>query len=109
MRDHLSYTIMPNFHPGNQGNVRSPPVPPPRSRNYARSRSGDGSFCPLTVASVGHSLTPSVFFSMNAAAALYLSDLAKNYAQGVEMAKTALAAGRAYEKLVQLREMQGRA
>jgi anthranilate phosphoribosyltransferase len=47
------------------------------------------------------------FFCMNAASALYLSGLAKNYAEGVDMAKAALAAGKAYEKLAQLREMQG--
>jgi anthranilate phosphoribosyltransferase len=47
------------------------------------------------------------FFCMNAAAALYLSDVAKNYADGMEMAKQALATGKAYEKLEQLREVQG--
>jgi|WetSurMetagenome_2_1015567.scaffolds.fasta_scaffold03526_10 anthranilate phosphoribosyltransferase len=36
---------------------------------------------------------------MNAEAALYLSDMAKTYANGVAMAKGALAAGKAYEKL----------
>ena len=44
---------------------------------------------------------------MNAAAALYISDMAKTYAHGVAMAKEALAAGKAYEKLQQLREIQG--
>jgi len=47
------------------------------------------------------------FFCMNAAAALYLSNVATNYAGGVEMAKQALATGKAYEKLEQLREVQG--
>jgi anthranilate phosphoribosyltransferase len=47
------------------------------------------------------------FFCMNAAAALYLSDTAKTYAHGVEMAKEALATGKAHEKIEQLREMQG--
>jgi anthranilate phosphoribosyltransferase len=47
------------------------------------------------------------FFCMNAAAALYLSGMAKDFAGGVEMAKTALAAGKAYEKLEQLRQIQG--
>ncbi len=47
------------------------------------------------------------FFCMNAAAALYLSGLAKNYAQGADMARAALAAGKAAEKLEQLRESQG--
>lgn len=49
------------------------------------------------------------FFCMNAAAALYLSGLAKNYAHGVELARAALAAGKASEKLEQLREIQGSA
>ena len=47
------------------------------------------------------------FFCMNAAAALYLSGMAKDYAKGVAMAKTALAAGKAYEKLERLRQIQG--
>jgi anthranilate phosphoribosyltransferase len=47
------------------------------------------------------------FFCMNAAAALYISGTAGDYAKGVEMAKEALAAGKAYEKLEQLREVQG--
>jgi len=47
------------------------------------------------------------FFCMNAAAALYLSGLVKNYAQGADMARAALAAGKAGEKLEQLREIQG--
>lgn len=47
------------------------------------------------------------FFCMNAGAALYISDFAKSYAQGTEMAKEALSRGRAYEKFLQLREVQG--
>jgi len=47
------------------------------------------------------------FFCMNAASALYISGFAETYAQGTEMAKTALAEGRAYEKMMQLIEMQG--
>ncbi len=48
------------------------------------------------------------FFCMNAAAALYIADFAKSYAQGLEMAKKALATGKAYEKVEQLLEFQGR-
>jgi anthranilate phosphoribosyltransferase len=47
------------------------------------------------------------YFCMNAAAALYISDFAKNYAEGFNMAKDALTNGKAYEKLVQLKELQG--
>ncbi|MFC1833673.1 anthranilate phosphoribosyltransferase [Thermodesulfobacteriota bacterium] len=47
------------------------------------------------------------FFSMNAAAALYISGHAKDYAAGMEKAKTALEAGLAAEKLEQLKEFQG--
>ncbi|MEZ4527306.1 MAG: anthranilate phosphoribosyltransferase [Desulfobacterales bacterium] len=56
----------------------------------------------------GHYDTPEAnFFCMNAAAALYVSGFAGTYAQGTEMAKTALAEGRAYKKMLQLIEMQG--
>ncbi|NLI83522.1 MAG: anthranilate phosphoribosyltransferase [Deltaproteobacteria bacterium] len=48
------------------------------------------------------------FFCMNAAAALYISDYARNYREGLEMAKTALIQGKAREKLEQLRSVQGR-
>lgn len=47
------------------------------------------------------------FFCMNAAAALYISGLADNYAKGLEMAKQAAAQGKALEKLEKLRQMQG--
>lgn len=47
------------------------------------------------------------FFCMNAGAALYVAGFAKDYRQGTGMAKEALAAGKAYEKLEQLRERQG--
>jgi anthranilate phosphoribosyltransferase len=49
------------------------------------------------------------YFCMNAAAALYISDYAKNYADGFSMAKDALIRGKAYEKLLQLKEFQGNA
>ncbi|MBC8231184.1 anthranilate phosphoribosyltransferase, partial [bacterium] len=47
------------------------------------------------------------FFCMNAAAALYISRLAQNYKDGTNMAKEALATGKALEKLEELREFQG--
>ncbi|CAN2043771.1 anthranilate phosphoribosyltransferase [Candidatus Magnetomoraceae bacterium gMMP-1] len=47
------------------------------------------------------------FFCMNAASALYIADFTKTYAQATDMAKQALADGKAYEKLEQLREIQG--
>ena len=48
------------------------------------------------------------FFCINAAACLYISDLAESYLKGFEMAKEALSSGKAYEKLEQLKEIQGR-
>lgn len=48
------------------------------------------------------------FFCMNAAAALYVSDAAKDYRHGVEIAKEALARGKAHEKLERLKEFQGK-
>ncbi len=47
------------------------------------------------------------FFCINASAALYVSGLAKNYRTGFEMAKQALAQGKAREKLERLLEFQG--
>ncbi len=47
------------------------------------------------------------FFCMNAASALYISGLARTYAQGMEIAKESLARGRAREKFLHLKEMQG--
>lgn len=47
------------------------------------------------------------FFCMNAGAALYVSGMAKDYAQGFEMSMNALAKGKALEKLKQLLEFQG--
>ena len=45
---------------------------------------------------------------MNAAAALYVSGAAKDYRSGVDIAKEALARGKAREKLEKLRECQGK-
>ncbi len=47
------------------------------------------------------------FFCMNAGAALFISDRAASYAQGTEMARTALAEGKALEKLKALQNIQG--
>jgi anthranilate phosphoribosyltransferase len=46
------------------------------------------------------------FFAINAAAALYISDIAPTYKKATEMAKEALATGKAYEKLEQLLAIQ---
>lgn len=48
------------------------------------------------------------FFCMNAAAALYIANFAKDYKNGMEMAKQALAEGKAYVKLQKLLEFQGK-
>lgn len=47
------------------------------------------------------------FFCINAAAALTISDVARDWAHGVELARSALASGRALEKLERLVEHQG--
>jgi anthranilate phosphoribosyltransferase len=47
------------------------------------------------------------FFCMNAAAALHIADVAPSYSEGFTKAKAALAAGKAREKLEQLRELRG--
>ncbi len=56
----------------------------------------------------GHYDTPLAdFFCMNAAAALYISDVASSYAEGLTLARTALASGKALQKLEQLKTGQG--
>ncbi len=47
------------------------------------------------------------FFCMNAGAALFISDRAASYARGTEMARAALAEGKALEKLKALQDIQG--
>ncbi len=47
------------------------------------------------------------FFCMNGASALYLCGIAKDFKQGVEMAKEAIINKKALEKFKQLREIQG--
>jgi anthranilate phosphoribosyltransferase len=49
------------------------------------------------------------FFCMNAAAALYISGVAHSFVHGTDMAKEALAKGKALEKLETLRQYQGSA
>ncbi len=48
------------------------------------------------------------FFCINAAAALWIADRARDPAHGVELARSALASGSALEKLQQLLEFQGK-
>jgi anthranilate phosphoribosyltransferase len=61
----------------------------------------------LTTLKQQHDTPEAEFFCMNAAAALYVSGLARDYAEGAKMAQEALATGKAYEKLEQLKEAQG--
>jgi len=63
----------------------------------------------LKVLSGRYDIPEADFFCMNAAAALYISGLAKSYALGTDMAKQALADGKALEKLQNLRQFQGSA
>ena len=60
----------------------------------------------LDVLSGKYDLPVADLFCMNAAAALYVSDVAKDYKQGMQLAKEALASGKALEKLEQIREFQ---
>ncbi len=48
------------------------------------------------------------FFCINAASALYISEVARDLAHGVELARSALASGKALEKLEQLLDYQGK-
>jgi anthranilate phosphoribosyltransferase len=48
------------------------------------------------------------FFCMNAASALYISEVARDLPHGVELARSALASGKALEKLELLLEYQGK-
>ena len=61
----------------------------------------------LNVLSRAYNSPVADFFCMNAAAALYISSYADTYAKAMDMAKQALATGKALEKLQQLREFQG--
>ena len=73
------------------------------SRNTARENAG----IIMNVLRGNYDCPEADYFCMNAAAALYISDFAKNYAEGFSMAKNALTQGKAYEKLVHLKELQG--
>ncbi|KUL29132.1 anthranilate phosphoribosyltransferase [Chlorobium limicola] len=48
------------------------------------------------------------FFCMNAAAALYIADMAPDYRKAADMAREALASGAAFRKLEDLRAFQGK-
>ncbi|MCF8215825.1 MAG: anthranilate phosphoribosyltransferase [Chlorobium sp.] len=48
------------------------------------------------------------FFCMNAAAALYIADMAPDYLSAADMAREAIASGAAFDKLEELRSYQGR-
>jgi anthranilate phosphoribosyltransferase len=63
----------------------------------------------LNVLSQGYDEPEALFFCMNAGAALYISGYAESYRKGTDMARQALASGKALEKLQQLREFQGSA
>ncbi len=76
----------------------------------ASSRTAHGNAGRALAALNGRPDTPEAdFFCMNAAAALYISDMADSYADGVSMARQAIADGRAMDKLNALRSLQGTA
>ena len=76
----------------------------------ASSRSAQGNARRVLEVLNGRYDTPEAdFFCMNAAAALYISGLVNSYAVGTDMAKEALANGKAFEKLENLRRYQGSA
>jgi anthranilate phosphoribosyltransferase len=62
----------------------------------------------MDVLEYNHDSPEADFFCMNAAAALYISDFALSYSKGFETAKNALSSGKAFEKLEQLKESQGK-
>jgi anthranilate phosphoribosyltransferase len=82
-----------------------------KTRDFSKiesSQSAQGNANRVLEALSGRYDTPEAdFFCMNAAAALYISDMAKSYAQGTQMAKQALATGKALEKLENLKYFQG--
>lgn len=74
----------------------------------ASSQSAQGNARRVLEVLTGRYDTPEAdFFCMNAAAALYISGIADSYASGTDMAKDALAKGKALEKLENLRQFQG--
>lgn len=83
--------------------LKTVPIDAIASRETAR----DNAERVLAVLSGEYDTPEADFFCMNAGAALYISDKADSYKAGTEMAKTALAEGRALEKLDRLREWQG--
>jgi anthranilate phosphoribosyltransferase len=81
----------------------------PFSRIASRSTARENARIIMEVLQGQYDRPEADYFCMNAAAALYISDFAKNYAEGFIMAKDALTRGKAYEKLLQLKEFQGNA
>jgi anthranilate phosphoribosyltransferase len=74
----------------------------------ASSRSAQGNARRVLEVLSGHYDTPEAdFFCMNAASALYISGVAESFSHGTDLAKEALAKGRALEKLENLRHFQG--
>jgi len=74
----------------------------------ASSRTAHGNTRRILAVLEGACDTPEAdFFCMNAGAALYITDMADSYARGVEMARQAVADGRALAKLAALRDAQG--
>lgn len=74
----------------------------------ASSQSAQGNAHRVFEALSGRYDTPEAdFFCMNAGAALYISGLADTYVSGTDMAKNALADGKALEQLENLRQFQG--
>ncbi len=77
-------------------------------KNIASRVNAEGNAAAIREVLSGYYDTPLAdFFCMNAASALYISGLAKDYLQGVEMSRKALSEGKALEKLGQLLEFQG--
>jgi anthranilate phosphoribosyltransferase len=74
----------------------------------ASSQSAQGNARRILEVLSGRYDTPDAdFFCMNASAALYISGVAPNFVVGTDMAKEALANGKALEKLENLRHYQG--
>ncbi len=61
----------------------------------------------LEVLTGGYDTPLADFFCMNAAAALYISDRAATYREGLDLARSALVSGKALEKLRGLQSVQG--
>lgn len=73
----------------------------------SRSTAGENAAVVMSVLEGRREGAAADFFTMNAAAALYVAGLAKSYREGNEMAREALRSGAALEKLEAMREYQG--